>query len=92
MTDLRKAAEQALEALECAYRGKDRAGQVIDAIVALEKALAQPDEVLAEREACAKVCDDVMQFYKTNTTLNTDQNLIGYMAAELCGVRIRGKQ
>ena len=45
-----------------------------------------------EREACAKVCDDVMQFYKTNTTLNTDQNLIGYMAAELCGVRIRGKQ
>jgi len=35
------------------------------------------------------VCDGIMQYYKTNTTLNTDQNLIGYMAAELCGVRIR---
>ena len=45
-----------------------------------------------EREACAKVCDGIMQFYKTNTTLNTDQNLIGYMAAELCGVRIRGEK
>ena len=45
-----------------------------------------------EREACAKVCDGIMQYYKTNTTMNTDQNLIGYMAAELCGVRIRGKQ
>jgi hypothetical protein len=45
-----------------------------------------------EREACAKVCDEIMQHYKTNTTLNTDQNLIGYIAAELCGVRIRGKQ
>ena len=45
-----------------------------------------------EREACAKVCDGIMQYYKTNTTMNTDQNLIGYMAAELCGVRIRGKK
>ena len=42
-----------------------------------------------EREACAKVCAEIMQFYKTNTTLNTEQNLIGYMAAEVCGVRIR---
>ena len=42
-----------------------------------------------EREACAKVCAGIMQFYKTNTTLNTEQNLIGYMAAEVCGVRIR---
>jgi len=38
------------------------------------------------------VCDGIMQFYKTNTTLNTDQNLIGYMAAELCGVKIRGEK
>jgi len=45
-----------------------------------------------EREACAKVCAEIMQFYKTNTTLNTEQNLIGYMAAELCGVRIRGQK
>ena len=44
-----------------------------------------------EREACAKVCDGIMQYYKTNTTMNTDQNLIGYMSAELCGVRIRGR-
>jgi len=42
-----------------------------------------------EREACAKVCAEIMQFYKTNTTLSTEQNLIGYMAAEVCGVRIR---
>jgi len=42
-----------------------------------------------EREECAKVCDGIMQYYKTNTTLNTEQNLIGYMAAEVCGVRIR---
>lgn len=48
--------------------------------------------VVAEREACAKVCDGIMQYYKTNTTMNTDQNLIGYMSAELCGVRIRGEK
>jgi hypothetical protein len=48
--------------------------------------------VADEREACAKVCDEIMQYYKTNTTMNTDQNLIGYMAAEVCGVRIRGKK
>jgi len=42
-----------------------------------------------EREACAKVCDQIMQQYKANTTLSTEQNLIGYMAAEVCGVRIR---
>lgn len=45
-----------------------------------------------EREACAKVCDGIMQQYKTNTTLNADQNLIGSMAAELCAVKIRGEK
>ena len=44
-----------------------------------------------ERNECGKVCDEIMQYYKTNTTMNTDQNLIGYLAAELCGVRIKGK-
>ena len=86
MSDLRKAAEMALERLESHEYWMDE-----EAIKALRQALAQPDEVLAEREACAKVCDGIMQYYKTNTTMNTDQNLIGYMAAELCGVRIRGK-
>ena len=56
MSDLRKAAEMALEALEThvPYTYKDRDYEPIQA---LRQALAQPDEVLAEREACARVCD-----------------------------------
>ena len=61
MTDLRKAAEQALEALEdvWGFLPAKKAWpqvQVDEAITALRQALEQPDEVLAEREACAKVC------------------------------------
>ena len=53
MTDLRKAAEMALEALHNIDQSNN-----YDAIEALRQALAQPDEVLAEREACAQVCED----------------------------------
>jgi len=65
MTDLRKAAEMALEACEHLHRTGDT--QVFDlcyadkVIPALRQALAQPDEVLAEREACAKVADKVVE-------------------------------
>ena len=53
MSDLRKAAEMALDALEL---GDDiSAEQMSDALEALRQALAQPDEVLAERERCAKI-------------------------------------
>ena len=52
MTDLRKAAEMSIEAIMDGDV-KDKAA----AVYALRQALAQPDEVLAEREACAKVCD-----------------------------------
>jgi hypothetical protein len=62
MTDLRKAAEQALEAL--GNLGKDAtqtrgvepcASTEVPAIQALRQALAQPDEVLAERERTAVI-------------------------------------
>ena len=55
MTDLRKAAERALDALEDIF-GKEK--KDVGAINALRQALAEPDEVLAEREACAKLCDE----------------------------------
>lgn len=54
MTDLRKAAEMALEALENVY-GKGKRCEA--AIKELRQALAQPDEVLAEREACARIVE-----------------------------------
>ncbi len=67
MSNLRKAAEQALTALEAmqSYAAAQRRGLRIcdEAIPALRAALAEPDEVAAavkaEREACAKVCDEI---------------------------------
>jgi hypothetical protein len=56
MNDLRKAAEMGLEALEDVF-GLEK--KDVGAINALRQALAQPDEVLAEREACAKVCEQL---------------------------------
>lgn len=60
MTDLRKAAEMALGALES---GPELLVDWLDKLKevreALRQALAQPDEVLAEREACAKVCEEM---------------------------------
>jgi hypothetical protein len=62
MTDLRKAAEDLLEDVEAAIKAGDwkvdGACDPDSAIHALRTALAQPDEVLAEREACAKICDE----------------------------------
>lgn len=75
MINLRKAAEQALEAFEKIYEGcgevkKDDLNKhsnglailvrkdCLPQIEALRQALAQPDEVLAEREACAKVVEE----------------------------------
>ena len=69
MTDLRKAAEMALEALEKARTDAGTQTPVypwdgwqlwVDrAITELRQSLSQPDEVLAEREACAKLCDEM---------------------------------
>ena len=60
MTDLRKAAEMALEFVEWLC-GDDHSvkpkNNALKTREALRQALAQPDEVLAEREACAKVCE-----------------------------------
>ena len=45
----------------------------------------------AERDCCADLCDDVMNQYKDDTTLSTDTSQIGFTAAELCAVKIRGR-
>ena len=57
MTDLRKAAEMALEALENLNNSIVLSNGEEDVIKALRQALAQPDEVLEEREACAKIVE-----------------------------------
>jgi hypothetical protein len=65
MSDLRKAAEMAVKALSIKtvmtpdgtyYTVNEK--RAVEAIEALRQALAQPDEVLTEREACAKVCEE----------------------------------
>ena len=58
MSDLRKAAEMALAKLDHLWEiaVDERMGtDVLPEIKALRQALAQPDEVLAERERCAKI-------------------------------------
>ena len=59
--NLRKAAEMALEFVDWLC-GDDHSvkpkNNALKTREALRQALAQPDEVLAEREACAKVCDE----------------------------------
>ena len=45
--------------------------------------------VLAEREACAEICDGISEYYETRTDLNQTQKQVGQLAAEVCGVRIR---
>jgi len=60
MSDLRKAAEMALEFVDWLC-GDDHSvkpkNNALKTREALRQALAQPDEVLAEREACAKVVE-----------------------------------
>jgi hypothetical protein len=55
--NLRQAAEMALKALEDIF-GKEKVD--VGAINALRQALAQPDEVLAEREAVIETIDELM--------------------------------
>ena len=55
--NLRQAAEMALETLEDIF-GKEK--KDVGAINALREALAQPDEVLAEREAVIETIDELM--------------------------------
>ena len=56
MSNLRQAAEVALKYFEDAHGLEDTEVAIKEA---LRQALAQPDEVLAEREACAKVCEQL---------------------------------
>jgi hypothetical protein len=42
-----------------------------------------------EREACAKVAEEIMRRYKADTALDPDLNKVGAMAAELCALWIR---
>ena len=42
-----------------------------------------------EREACAEICDGILEWYETRTDLNQTQKQVGQLAAEVCGVRIR---
>ena len=84
MTDLRKAAEMALEALNIQTPLNNREFEMRNsAIEALRQALAQPDEVLAEREECAKLADLVArEIDDTNGTAS-------YIAA---AIRARGER
>lgn len=47
-----------------------------------------------EREACAGVCNEVMQRYRDDTALDPNLSKVGYMSAELCALWIkkRGKK
>ena len=85
MTDLRKAAEMALEFVDWLC-GDDHSvkpkNKALDVREALRQALAQPDEVLAEREACAKVCDDFA----------AQDKLSNYYAVAAKAIRARGER
>lgn len=70
MKDLRKAAQQALEALVAAYQGKDKTGQVTDAITALRAALAEPEQ---EPVAWAEeIIEDLHALYDTEMIREND--------------------
>ena len=62
MSDLRKSAEMALEFVDWLC-GDDHSvkpkNNALKTREALRQALAEPDEILAEREACAKVCENM---------------------------------
>jgi len=88
MNDLRKAAEMALEALESAYGRGEPCGAAIAALLeALDKPEIEPQAlvemaVLAEREACAKVCDE----------LAAQDKLSNYYAVAAKAIRERGEK
>jgi uncharacterized protein YpuA (DUF1002 family) len=57
------------------------------AIEALEVVVKKAVE--AEREACEKVCEEVMRRYKADTALDPNLNKVGAMSAELCALWIK---
>ena len=97
MTDLRKAAEMALKDWLANDEGVVRFGMELKPEwvstvshgflsgyeEALRQALAQPDEVSAEREACAKVCDLVAK------EIDDTNGIATYCAA---AIRARGEK
>jgi|LauGreDrversion4_2_1035121.scaffolds.fasta_scaffold51383_6 hypothetical protein len=99
MTDLRKAAEMALDFCEDIgnlggpYPYVNETAIVSDGrkvLQALRQALAQPDEVLVEREACAKLCDDrVDAEYATG---KVDHNEMGWTQACAQAIRARSEK
>jgi hypothetical protein len=85
MTDLEKAARQALDALENLgkHTSERECDEAIDALrAALSQQQAEPDAVLAEREACARLCEN-------NHDMIAD-SLDGYEMA--AAIRARGKE
>ena len=91
MTD-REAMKMALEALDWRF------SNVPKAIEALRQALAQPERecVLAEREACAKLCEQTYdkQIVQYPKGYYVDPNKMGEYSeqtAKRCAVAIRGR-
>ena len=87
MSDLRKAAQQALEALD-----SDHPDIQLRAAITLREALAQPDPVAAEREACIALLEGIDQtengsdvgWWETSTGAR-------FGAGILAAIRARGK-
>lgn len=86
MSDLRKAAEMALEVLEEVEQVYGSPSEWFnERLQALRTALAQPDEVLAEREACAKVCLSEKDGWLNPPTIAALNNVLN-------GIRARGEK
>ena len=92
MTD-REAMKMALEALDWRF------SNVPESIEALRQALAQPERecVLAEREACAKLCEQTYdkQIVQYPKGYYVDPNKLGEYSeqtAKRCAAAIRGRQ
>ena len=79
MTKLREAAQAVMTA--------ETLNQMATALDALRDALAEPDEVLAEREACAKVCDENAKYWASCPDRRAAEG------SRICGeeIRARGK-
>ena len=102
MTNLRKAAEMALEAGETTIRllraeAKYPAlvAELDDVFDALRAALAKPDEVaaavVAEREACAKACDSIARQPYNWASENADAYFHQAQGADRCAATIRAR-
>jgi hypothetical protein len=81
-----EAAKQALEALELVTYLTNHDDEIYEAITALRTAIAAQQElVLAEREACAKVCEDFYQGLPPKLTVR------GYLEDMAKAIRARGQ-